>query len=179
MSERAVIQFYDDSGNTEILSIWDIFSGVAVARGTTSSAKRFRIYNNFSGVADITDVDNVRLSISGDDEFLTDQVEKQEVYDYTRELILGGYVEVRCTIASETGLVPPSGSVFRPLIFGTAFSGSGFDTIVASGSFNYNEYEIQFSIPVSGTSGSWTVSGTVYPSFFVDYVNVGFASDYH
>lgn len=177
MSQRAIIDFYDDSGTSELANLWDVFSGTSIARGTTSSTQRFRIYNNFSGVADITDANDVKLYISGDDEFLTDQIEKQELFDYTRELVLGGYIEVRCTLASETGLVPPSGSVFRSLIYGTPFSGSGFDTITASGSFNYNEYEIKINVPVSGTSGSWVgASGAVYPSFFVDYTNDGFAA---
>ncbi len=177
MPLKAIIQYYDGSGTSELANIFDIFSGTTIARGTTSSAQKFRVYNNFSGVADIVDANDVKLLISGDDEFLTDQVEKQEVHDYTRELITGGYVEVRCTLASETGLVPPSGSVFRPFIFGIPFSGSGFDTIVASGSFNFNEYEVRFNIPVSGVSGSWNISGACYPAFFVDYANDGFASD--
>ena len=176
MSVRAIIQYYDQSGLTELNSLWDIFSGTAISRGATSPPQRFRIYNNYSGVADITDANDVRLNISGDDEFLTDQVERQELFDYTRELILGGYIEVRCTLASETGLVPPSGSTFVPLIFGASFSGSGFDTISASGSFNYNEYEVRFNIPASGTSGSWNASGAVYPSIFVDYSNDGFGN---
>jgi len=177
MPQRSIIQFYDGSGTSELANLWDIFSSVPVARGTTSSTKRFRVYNNYSGTADIVDANDVQVQISGSPEFLTDQVIKQELYDYTRELILGGYVEIRCTLASETGLVPPSGSSFVPLIYGTGFSGSGFDTIVASGSFNYNEYELQFNIPASGTSGSWVTSGSIYPSFFVDYTNDGFASD--
>ncbi len=177
MSQRSIIQFYDEGGSSELANLWDIFSGTAVSRGTTSSPQRFRVYNNFSGTTDIADANDVQVNISGDDEFLTDQVEKQELFDYTRELILAGYVEIRCTLASETGLVPPSGSTFVPLIYGTAFEGTGFDTIVASGSFNYNEYELRLNIPVSGTSGTWNASGAVYPSFFVDYVNDGFAVD--
>jgi len=178
MSQRSVIQFYDGSGTAELASIFDIFSGTQIARGSTSAAQKFRVYNNYSGVADIADANDVKLYISGDDEFLTDQVEKQEVNDYTKELLDGGYVEVRCAISSETGLAPVSGSVFRALIYGTAFSGSIFDTILASGSFNYNEYELRFNIPASGVSGSWNVSGTCYPSIFIDYTNDGFGSDF-
>jgi len=177
MPQRSIIQFYNESGTSELENVWDIFSSIPVPRGSTSSAKRFRIYNNFSGTADIVNANDVELKISGNSEFLTDQVVKQELYDYTRELILGGYVEIRCTLASETGLVPPSGSSFVPLIYGTGFNGDGFDTISSSGSFNYNEYEMRFNIPVSGTSGSWMSSGAIYPSFFVDYTNEGFASD--
>lgn len=176
MLQRAVIQFYDYSGNSELSDIFDIFSGAQIPRGTTSPPQRFRIYNNYSGAVDIADADDVELFISGNSEFLTDQVVKQELHDYTRDLILGGYVEVRCTLASETGLVPPSGSTFVPIIYGASFSGLGFDTIVASGSFNYNEYEIRFNIPASGVSGSWKASGSVYPAFFIDYTNNGYAS---
>lgn len=177
MPQRSIIQFYDNSGTSELANIFDIFSGVAIPRGTTSPPQRFRVYNNYSGVADIVNANDVQVLISGNSEFLTDQVVKQETFDYTKELILAGYTEIRCTLASETGLVPPSGSTFVPLIYGAGFSGSGFDTIVASGSFNYNEYEIRFNIPASGVSGSWVQSGAVYPSFFVDYTNEGFASD--
>ncbi len=177
MPLRSIIQFYDGSGTSQLANIFDIFSGTSILRGTTSPIQKFRVYNNFSGTADIVDANDVKLYISGDDEFLTDNVEKQEFFDFTKELINGGYVDVRCVLASETGLTPPSGSTFRPLIFGTPFSGSGFDTIVASGSFNFNEYEIKFNIPVSGTSGSWIgSSGAVYPAFFVDYTNDGFGA---
>jgi len=177
MLQKSIIQFYDGSGTSELENIWDIFSSVPVARGTTSDVKRFRLYNNYSGSADIVNANDVEIKISGNAEFLTDQVVKEELYDYTRELILGGYVEIRCTLASETGLTPPSGSTFVPLIYGASFNGDGFDTINSSGSFNYNEYELRFNIPISGTSGSWMVSGSIHPSFFVDYTNEGFASD--
>lgn len=176
MPQRSIIQFYDNSGTSELESIFDIFSGTAIPRGTTSSTQRFRVYNNYSGVADIVDANDVQVQISGNAEFLTDQVVKQELFDYTRELILAGYTEIRCTLASELGIAPITGSTFVPFIFGAGFSGSEFDTIVASGSFNYNEYEIRFNIPASGVSGSWIQSGAVYPSFFIDYSNDGFAA---
>jgi len=171
----ATIQFYDGSGTSELANIFDIFSGTSIPRGSTSSAQSFRVYNNYSGSLYVSNAEDMKIQISGNNEFLTDNVMKKTVHDYTRQLILGGYIEIRCVIASETGLSPPSGNTFRPLLFGTPFSGSGFDEIVASGSFNYNEYEIRFNLPASGVSGSWNASGVAYPSLFVDYNNEGYA----
>jgi len=172
MSQRANIYFYNGDGASQLDNLWDIFSGTSIARGTTSPVQKFRIYNNYSGASDIADANDIKIYVSGDTEFLTDSVKKQSVFDYTKELISDGHIEIRCTLSSETGLVPPSGSTFVPLIYGTAFYGNGFDTISASGSYNYNEYEMRLSIPLT-----WTSGGAVYPSFFVDYTNDGFAVD--
>lgn len=175
MSNRAIIDFYDING-TILNNFWDIFSGATIDRNTTSPTQRFRVYNNYSGTSDITNANNIKLYISGDDQFLTDQVEKKEIFDYTREVITSGYLQIRCTLASETGLVPPSGSSFVPLYYGIPFYGTGFDTIMSSGSYNYNEYEMKINVPASGTNGSWLQSGSIYFSFFMTWDNEGFAT---
>jgi len=174
MSQRAIIDFYNEAGDALLGDNWDIFSGSQINRNDTSVTQRFRVYNNFSGVVDIVDTENVMLHISADGEFLTNVVKKSEYNDFTQNIIDEGRMEIRCTLSSETGLVPPSGSTFVPFVYDAPFSGSGFDEIMASGSFNYNEYEIRFVLPSSGTSGSWNASGSAHPAVFVSWDNVGF-----
>lgn len=169
MSGTALISFREQDG-TLLGSLWNIFSGSTIARGTTSSTAKFRTYNNYSGSSDIPDMRGFHLKISTEDP-VYDIVDNPDSYnDFTYELISGGHMEIRCTIAGETGLAPPSGNTFTP--FSGTFSGSGFDYIASSGTFNYNEYEVRFNIPSSGSE--WFTSGTCEPSIFAYWQDTNF-----
>ena len=162
----AIITFRNEDGSEPLASIWDIFDGTPIVRGETSAAEKFRVYNNYVGSGSVATADDFKLRVSVDDQFLQTNVKKRASYtDWTYELVNGGYIEIRCTITSETGLAPPTGNTFVP--FSGTFSGSSFDNISASGSWNFNEYEMRFVIP----SGSLSTSGSATPSTFASWVN--------
>lgn len=169
MTSRAIITFRNSDGSAELGSLWDIFSGSTINRDETSSAGIFRVYNNFAATADIADAKGFELKISADAQFETiAKYAKTTVYDFTQELIEGGYIEIKCSFASELGMAPPSGAVFESLT-GT-YSGSGFDLISASGTDNYNEYQVRFALP---DTTLFPTSGSSTPSFFARWVNAG------
>jgi len=168
MSSRSIISYRNLDGSSELSSIWDVFSGSQISRGSTSPTNIFRIYNNYSGSADIVDAIEMQLIISSDDQFIVyDQ--RTSYTDFTRELINGGYIDIRCTYSGESGA--SRSDAFVP--FSGVFSGSEFDNIPASGADNYNEYEMRMNIPASGTGSSWNTSGTAAPTIFARWKNEG------
>jgi len=168
MSSRSIITYRNFDGSSELTSIWDVFSGSQVARGDTSPTNTFRIYNNYLAEADIVDAIEMQIVISTNDQFIVyDQ--RTSYTDFTRDLINGGYIEIRCTYSGESGA--SRADAFVP--FSGAFSGSEFDRIPASGSDNYNEYEMRMNIPASGTGGSWNTSGSAAPTIFAKWNNEG------
>ena len=164
---RASITFRNDDGSAPLDSIWDLFSGTSIVRGETSPAGTFRVYNNYVASGSVAEADNFKLLISVEKEFRQTIINKRSAYtDFTYEIVTGGYIEVRCTVASETGLAPPTGNTFTE--FTNYFSGSGFDKIVASGSWNFNEYQIRFNIPDSDVLAT---SGSANPVVYASWVN--------
>lgn len=169
MSNRSIITYRNFDGSAELSSIWDVFSGTTIARGETTPTNTFRVYNNYSGASDVVTADRFQLIISTDDRFIVyDQRTSYE--DFTRNLVNGGHIELRCTISSEFGVDPDP----EWYIFSGAVSGSTFDKITAiSGSDNFNEYEMRIHIPASGTGNSFYTSGSAAPTIFAKWHNLG------
>jgi len=168
MSNRSIITYRNFDGSAELSSIWDVFSGSTTARGSTTPTNIFRVYNNHAVAVDVVDAIGFKLLLSSDDQYIVyDQRTSYE--DFTRDLIKGGFIEIRCTYSGESGA--SRADAFVP--FTDIFSGSEFDRIPASGSNNYNEYEMRINIPNAGTNSSFNTSGTASPTFFAKWNNEG------
>lgn len=153
-----------DITGTLIGSTDEIFSGaVGIGSGTVSGT--IRVYNNYGAVASGAHARKVRvfLSAQSGSQAITSQF--ADPYRNIRTLgLINQTMSGICMLASENGGNNPSGTMLSMF---SGISGTGYDIIYASGSNNFNQYDIYFTIP-SGTVLD-TASGSIYIG--VEYEN--------
>ena len=149
---------------TLITSSMEIFSGeVGIGSGVVSGV--IRLYNNYDADDDVAHARKVNV-------FLCAQSGSQAItkgfHDPYRNIRTLGLIKQTmsgiCMKASENGGISPTGAMLSMF---SGISGTGYDMIYASGSNNFNEYNIIYSI-ASGTLFD-TSSGSIFIG--VEYEN--------
>lgn len=158
--DPSIISLWDSTGSVELTSPWDIFSSTPQPRGATSSIGIFRVYNNYSGTANIANALAFQLFLGTNAQVPQIIDQQTTVSDFSFDSVFEGTVEIKCVFASELSADP---SVAWS-VFDDWYSGSTFDKILSSGALNFNEYQIRINVPASGTRGRYHTSGTITPT---------------
>jgi len=150
-----------DITGTLITSTDEIFSGSV--SGTVSGT--IRLYNNYAGANDVAHARKVKIFLSAQSGSQAITKQFHDPYRNIRTLALvNETMSGICTLASENGGATPTGTM---LSMSSGISKTGYDIIYASGSNNFNQYDLYFTI-ASGTVLD-TASGAIFIG--VEYEN--------
>lgn len=129
---------------TLITSSMEIFSGAVTIGGGVVSGT-IRVYNNYDANDDVAHARKVNLYLCAQS---GSQAITKGFYDPYRNIrsyaLVKNSMSGVCTLASEKGALTPTGTM---LSMYSGISGTAYNTIYASGSNNYNQYDIYFTIP--------------------------------
>jgi hypothetical protein len=145
-----------DSSGTPITNTYEIFSG-SVYAGSGVYNGTIRVYNNIDAVSGVAHARDVRLYMSpssgvlGYNGAMGEYDEDITTIPFVHDTLSGS-----CTYSAKTDAAV-SGTL-QSLSVG--IYGTDYNEIYASGSNNYNEYDLQISIP-SGVN-ILTLSGSIY-----------------
>lgn len=145
-----------DSSGTPITNTFEIFSGTVYA-GSGVYSGTIRVYNNLDDDSGIAHAKNVKLymsPVSGAIAYNTGIGELHE--NITSIPFVYDTLSGSCVYSSkEGGAISSTAQSLRNGIYGTTF-----DEISASGSNNYNEYDLTLSVPAGVNLQE--ASGTIY-----------------
>ncbi|MBV6713966.1 hypothetical protein [Paenibacillus chitinolyticus] len=141
----AVVQWYDAT-NTKQENSWDI--GIVDA-GNVSSDKTFYIWNNRSGTAAVSDMQNCTITT------------KDSAGGNTGELVVNRWIEVKCDSMNETTFSQIGGTNTRPIQAGGGagagiIKGTANDGTVANAIPNYAKITIHANVPSNATAGNFS-----------------------
>lgn len=135
-----VVSWYNELNDTQETS-WDL--GVVDA-GSTSPDKKFLIWNNRGGTANVSDMTNCTITTkdtSGGD---------------TGDLVTGTWIEVLCDSKGDTAFTPVGGTTTHPIgANGTqTISGATNDGSTANSVNNFAEITVHANVPLLATAGT-------------------------
>lgn len=155
-----------------IIDNLDSLFGETIFVGSGTYTARFRIYNNYSGVADQNDLKDLKVYLTGTPKMLTAYelggIGLEEwATSFPYIVLRNEYFSGVCKVASKQFGANPlleSGTIN----YEQPFDDVECDYIYASGSDNFNEYELTINIP-SGVNFVAS-SGSVYITLKYKYV---------